>query len=211
MLKKSLILTAVLAVMASTSFAASGIGFGVHGGLVTGFNNQTLEQSVRQAGNDFSNFKFSHDMTDMGIHLDMNTLQVIAFDIYADYMWKTFNHSFTSGGVSRSGNVRFSDVSLSGDVKATFPLAVLMPYVGVGLGVHKSVYSSTFSDVTVVLPEENARFGWNAKAGLALNMPSFRPFVEYKYTSVEAPHSRVVGVEGARMKYQSLLFGITIK
>src|SRR5512140_1399152 len=101
MYKKSILIIGSLLLLTSltgsNAKAMTGLGFGVHGGVITGYNNQTLEQSFRQSFGDLSDFRLKRDMTDFGVHIDMNTFHVIAFDVNGDYMWRNQNVSFVSG------------------------------------------------------------------------------------------------------------------
>lgn len=217
MLRKSIYVIAIFMLVTSLTIskaqAAPGLGFGVHGGVITGYNNETLRESIRQSFSDLSDFNLQKDMTDFGLHLDMNSFHIIAFDVTGDYMWRTQNIAFTSGGNRRSGSFRYGDASITGDVKATLPLAVIMPYVGIGLGVHRAIFSSTIGDVTAILPSDQTLFAWDGLVGFAISAPTLpiNPYAEWRYTSVEAPNARVAGVAAARLKYQSFLVGVTFR
>jgi hypothetical protein len=54
MLRKRLIILGILISSTNVYAGLTGIGFGVHGGIVSGYNNLTLEQSVKDSVDNFS-------------------------------------------------------------------------------------------------------------------------------------------------------------
>ena len=159
-MRKSMFLIAYL-LMAPAAFAGlTNIGIGIHGGIVSGYDNPVLEDSLI---NQIGNIDFSGDMTNLGMHVNIGTLRIIEVDGSLDYAWK--KHEIIQGV-----NLTFSDISISGSVIKPFTLAVLKPYVG-----------------AVVLPDNETKMGYHLKAGVALNLPLFplTPSVEWKYNMIQ--------------------------
>ena len=193
-MRKSMFLIAYL-LMAPAAFAGlTNIGIGIHGGIVSGYDNPVLEDSLI---NQIGNIDFSGDMTNLGMHVNIGTLRIIEVDGSLDYAWK--KHEIIQGV-----NLTFSDISISGSVIKPFTLAVLKPYVGAGIGIHALAYSLETSGQTVVLPDNETKMGYHLKAGVALNLPLFplTPSVEWKYNMIQTTAKST--------KYNSINVGITL-
>jgi len=128
-LKKITLIVAFVFVVPSAYAGLTGIGIGIHGGIVSGYDNPVLEDSLIQ---EYPAMDFADNMTNIGMHVDIGTLRIIEFDGSIDYSWK--KHEIIQGV-----DLTFSDISVSGSVKKSFPLAVLKPYAGVGIGIHALV------------------------------------------------------------------------
>ena len=172
----------------------TGIGIGVHGGIVSGYDNPVLEDTLIQQ---YTDIDFAEDMTNIGMHVDIGTFRIIEFDAALDYAWK--KHEIFEGV-----DLTFSDVSISGTVKKSLSIAVLKPYAGVGVGIHALAYSIEAAGQTAVLPDNETKLGYHFKVGLALNIPLFplTPSAEWKYNIIQTTDKST--------KYNSINVGITI-
>lgn len=174
----------------------SGLGLGVHGGIVSGYDNPVLEQGIPF---DSLGIDMSDKMTDLGAHLKIGTFRVIEFDLSLDYAWK-------KQGIGSGIDLRFSDFSITGSVRKSFALAVIKPYIGAGGGLHWMAYSIEFGGqvIAVALPEDESKIGYHFKVGVDLDFPLFplTPFGEWKYN--------VIQTTGESTKYSSLMVGITL-
>jgi opacity protein-like surface antigen len=194
-LKKLLLVTFLAAIVSTANAGITGIGIGIHGGIVSGYDNPILEDSLIQQ---YTTIDFSGNMTNIGMHVDIGTLRIIEFDGSLDYAWK-------KQGVTQGVDLTFSDFSISASVKKSFPLALAKPYVGAGLGIHALAYSIEASGQPVaVLPDNETKMGYHIKAGVALNIPVFplTPFAEWKYNLIQTTDKST--------KYNSINLGITL-
>ena len=193
---KKLILIASFVFLASNSYAGlTGLGIGIHGGIISGYDNPVLESSILSQ---YTGFDFPDQMTNIGLHINIGTLRIIEFDVSADYAWK--KQEVVSGV-----DLKFSDFSASGSVRKSIPLAVLKPYAGAGLGIHAMAYSLEIEGLPpVILPDNEAKIGFHFKVGLELNIPIFpiTPMVEWKYN--------VIQTTGESSKYNSINLGLTL-
>ena len=173
----------------------SGLGLGVHGGIVSGYDNPVLAQGI----GDSLGIDVSDQMTDLGAHLKIGTFRIIEFDLSLDYAWKKQD---LGSGI----DLRFSDFSITGSVRKSYALAVVKPYIGVGGGLHWMAYSVEYGGqiVGVVLPEDESKFGYHFKAGVDLDIPLFplTPYAEWKYN--------VIQTTGESTKYSSIMVGVTL-
>jgi opacity protein-like surface antigen len=186
-----------LVLVGTRAFAGvSGLGFGIHGGVISGYDNQVLKDSILSQ---FASFDMSEKMTDIGAHLNIGTFRVVEFDLNIDYAWK--KQEITSGI-----DLRFSDFSITASIRKSIALGALKPYIGVGVGQHWMVYSIEFGDqiIGVVLPEDESKVGYHFKAGINLDFPLFplTPYGEWKYN--------IIQTAGESTKYTALLVGITL-
>lgn len=196
---KKLTLFTIILLSAPAAFAGlSGIGIGVHGGIVSGYDNPTLENSII-ADPLFSGFELSKGMYDIGAHVNIGTLRIIEFDGNIDYAWK--KQEVISGV-----DLTFSDFSITVAVRKSVTLGVLKPYVGVGAGLHATAFSLDVGGQTVgvVLPENESKVGYLAKVGTELNIPLFplTPYGEWRYNTIQT--------SGKATKYSSIIFGLTL-
>ncbi len=194
---RNVLLVAALVLVGSRAFAgASGLGLGIHGGMISGYDNPVLKDSILSH---FAGFDMSEKMTDIGAHLRIGTFRVIEFDLNIDYAWK--KQEIASGI-----DLRFSDFSIAASVRKSIALAALKPYIGVGVGQHWMVYSIEFGDqvIGVVLPEDESKVGYHFKAGVDLDFPVFplTPYGEWRYN--------IIQTAGESTKYTALLVGITL-
>lgn len=185
----------VLAAASSAYGGMSGLGLGVHGGIISGYDNPVLAEGI----SDSLGIDVSDQMTDLGAHLKIGTFRVLEFDVSLDYAWKKQDLGY---GI----DLRFSDFSITGSVRKSYALAAIKPYVGVGGGLHWMAYSVEFGGqvVGVVLPEDESRIGYHFKAGVDLDFPLFplTPYAEWKYN--------IIQTTGETTKYSSILVGVTL-
>jgi len=185
-----------LALFSYSNAGLSGLGLGIQGGLITGYDNPGLENSVLDQ---YTNFELKNNMTDIGAHLKIGTLRVIEFELNADYSWKKQN-------IDSTLNLTFSDFSITALVKKSVSLTSLKPYIAAGVGLHWLAYSLSLGEdvVGVYLPENKSSIGYRIKGGIELDFPvfPFTPFVEYQYN--------IISVSGDDIKYNSIIGGITL-
>lgn len=199
---KRIMVFCVLVFVAPGAYAGlTGIGIGIHGGIVTGYDNPILENSLVEqfAGLPVPvNIDFPSKMTNIGMHVDIGTLRIVEFDGSLDYAWN--KHDLAPGA-----KLTFSDISLSGSVKKSYPMAVLKPYVGAGIGIHALAYSLELTGFPgILLPSNETKIGYHIKAGVALNIPvlPLTPFGEWKYNIIQTADKST--------KYNSINIGITL-
>jgi opacity protein-like surface antigen len=180
MLNRVLAITLTLLITPAAHAGVTGLGFGIHGGIVSGYDNPTLEQSVKDAFQSLTDFSLSKDMTNVGIHLKVGTLRVIDLNASLDYTWKSQN-------IYQDIDLTYSVVSGSASIEKSLSIGILSPYAGIGLGLYRSAYSMSNSDVIVVLPSDETNIGYHVKGGLELNFPIFplTPFAEFRYNQVQ--------------------------
>jgi opacity protein-like surface antigen len=197
MLKKALVVSMLLWLCPAAYAGITGLGFGVHGGIVSGYNNKTLEQSVKDAFQSFTDFSLSKNMTGIGVHVKVGTLRIIDLDGSLDYAWKKQT-------VYQDIDLTYSIFSATASVRKSIPVGPLGPYIGAGLGLYRSAYSISSGSVMVVLPSDETKVGYHVKGGLELNIPMFplTPFAEFRYSQIQA--------SGEAVKYQQIFAGLTL-
>ncbi len=197
-MKKLIIIAIVSALTPNASAGLSGLGFGVHGGIVSGYDNPGLEEGLL-AEPLFAGFELTSDMYDIGAHLNIGTFRVIEFDANIDYAWK--KQEVISGV-----DLTLSDISVTASVRKSIKLGVVKPYLGVGGGIHVVAYSLALGGqvVGVVLPDNESKTGYLLKAGAEFDIPLFplTPYGEWRYN--------VIQTSGKSTKYSSIIFGITL-
>lgn len=195
-MKNIMLVLALTLTGARASAGLSGLGLGVHGGVVSGYDNPVLEEGIPL---DSLGIELSEKMTDIGAHLNIGTFRIIEFDLNLDYAWK--KQKIASGI-----DLRFSDISITASVRKSFALAALKPYIGVGVGQHWMVYSIELGGqvIGVTLPADESKIGYHFKAGVDLDFPLFplTPYGEWRYNMVQTT--------GKSTKYSAILVGITL-
>ena len=206
-MKKYTLLLAMLFIASTANAGLTGLGFGVHGGIVSGYDNPGLELGVVGGLSDYFGetieIEMPDDMKNIGGHVIIGTLRVIEFDASIDYSWQKKT-------LFETAELRFSDLSISGSVRKSIPLAILKPYVGAGLGMHIMGYTLEADDQVIPLVDPNTTvedesvIGFHFKAGVALDFPVFplTPFVEWKYNSIKTSDES--------SKYSQVNLGITL-
>ena len=197
-MKKIVIFAAILMIAPNAFAGLSGLGFGVHGGLVSGYDNPGLEEGILTEPQ-FAGFELTNDMYDIGGHLNIGTFRIIEFDANIDYAWK--KQEVISGV-----DLTLSDFSITAAVRKSITLGVVKPYVGVGGGIHVVAYSLDVGGQTVgvFLPDNESKTGYLLKVGAELNIPLFplTPYGEWRYNAIQT--------SGKSTKYTSIIFGITL-
>jgi opacity protein-like surface antigen len=200
-LKKIIAICSLVFIAPGAYAGLTGIGIGIHGGIISGYDNPVLENSLVEQFAALPipiDIDFPDKMTNIGMHVDIGTLRIIEFDGSLDYAWN--KHDLAPGV-----ELTFSDISLSGTVKKSYSLAVLKPYAGVGVGIHAVAYSLEVPGLPgIILPSNETKLGYHVKAGMALNIPVFplTPFAEWKYNIIQTSDKST--------KYNSINVGITL-
>ena len=191
-----MLIVALVLAGTNTSFGLSGLGLGLHGGLISGYDNPVLEEGIPL---DSLGIDITEEMTDIGAHLNIGTFRVIEFDLNIDYAWKKQE-------ISSGIDLRFSDFSITASVRKSIALSALKPYIGVGVGQHWMAYSIEFGDqvIGVVLPKDESKVGYHFKAGVDLDFPVFplTPYGEWRYN--------IIKTAGESTKYTAILIGLTL-
>jgi hypothetical protein len=203
-LKKITVVCALIFFAPVAHAGLTGIGIGIHGGIISGYDNPILENTLVEQFAALPipilDLDIPDKMTNIGMHVDIGTLRIIEFDGSLDYAWN--KHDLAPGV-----ELTFSDISLSGSVKKSFPMAVLKPYAGLGIGIHALAYSLEVTGLPGVLftdPENETKIGYHFKVGLALNLPVFplTPFGEWKYNIIQTSDEST--------KFNSINIGISL-
>lgn len=188
----------ILLSCSAANAGVTGLGFGIHGGIVSGYNNFTLEESVKDAYRNLTDFSLSKNMTDVGIHINIGTLRIVDLDGSLDYAWNKQT-------VYQDISLTYSILAAVASVRKSIPVGPIAPYAGVGLGLYRSAYSIGNGSVVIVLPENGTKVGYHVKGGVGLNIPMFpiKPFAEFKYNQIQT--------SGKATKYYQLLAGLTFE
>ena len=188
---KRLILTfAMVCCFALPASAVTGLGFGIHGGL--GMNYSV---DVALAGTEFDD-----NLTVIGGHVNIGTFPVLDFTVFGDYAWK-------STDISDDYSFKVHDLSFGASVKKKFDVApIIKPYLLVGGGMHKIVYTlkDKATDTEIPFADDESKFGFHFGAGVDASFPVFPfvPFIEGRYN--------IISTSGESTKYFMLLAGISI-
>ncbi|MEE9553288.1 MAG: outer membrane beta-barrel protein [candidate division Zixibacteria bacterium] len=197
-MKKLIVIIALLAFAPNAFAGLSGLGFGVHGGVVSGYDNPGLEEGIL-AEPLFAGFELTSSMYNIGGHLNIGTFRVIEFDGSIDYAWKRQE-------IIQDVNLTLSDVSFTVSVKKSLQLGVIKPYLGVGGGMHIIAYSLDVGGqvFAAAMPDNESKTGYLLKAGAEFEIPLFplTPYGEWRYN--------VIQTSGESTKYTSIIFGITL-
>ena len=171
----------------TNSFAVKGIGFGVRGGYVSGYDNPNLVGTTGKIDK----------LQMLGGHIQLGFVPVVDAEVSGEYAWKTENDIYP--GV----NLTYGDFSVNGSVTYPFPLPVVRPYVGVGLGFHRLVYSWDGTYGTGVLADDQTTLSFHGLAGISLGIPAAPVtfFLEGRYTSLQT--------DPEKTNYASILGGVT--
>ncbi|EQB63462.1 MAG: hypothetical protein RBG1_1C00001G1041 [candidate division Zixibacteria bacterium RBG-1] len=181
----------VLLVLTSSSQALTGLGFGIRGGLVQNYDNPALDLS----GVDLSRMQM------IGGHLNIGTLRIIDLEVSAEYAWKKKKDAFAP--TFPNVDVTIADLSLNGTAKYKFNFPVIRPFVGLGLGWHRLVYSSSGPSGSYTIPDDENTWSWQPVGGVGLHFPAvpFEIFLEGRYTSIQT--------SGKNTNYTTIIGGLT--
>jgi opacity protein-like surface antigen len=181
---------------ASQTWAITGLGIGVRGGVIQGYKCDNLN-SLPTGKKDWL-----QDMPMIGAHLKVGTLRVIQLEASLEYAWKEQN-------LTLPGSVRakfsINDLSVNGTVKYMLSLPAIKPYVGAGAGIHRLAYGISNHEFSVYIPEDQSKLGLHVVGGVLLSVP-----VVPLELMAEARYTRVQTAE-ASTRYATFLAGLTYK
>jgi len=193
-MKRITVLAAILFLIpATTSYAITGLGFGIRGGMVAGLENDNLDSFIKEID---STSALSKNMTMIGGHLKIGTLPIIDFELALEYAWK--KKEIVSGV-----NFTISDFGVIGSAKYHLGFPVIKPYVGAGLGLHRMVYKLEGYGGSLVVPDNESKLGYHGLAGVKIQ-PPMSPvefFAEGRYTYITT--------ENKSTKYSAIYAGGT--
>ncbi len=175
------------------TFAITGLGIGVRGGLIQNYKNPGLNSFTGQED-------FLKEMPLAGIHLKIGTLPIIDLEASLEYAWKEKEIVLED---RLKADLTVSDLSLNATAKYVFSVPVVKPYVGVGAGFHRMVYKISIENYEGYFPDNESRSGFHGVGGLALKFPvfPFELFGEGRYT--------IVQTKDKTTKYTTILIGLT--
>jgi hypothetical protein len=177
----------ILTILSVNACALTGLGVGVRGGYVSGYDNPQLAV-----------FSESIDKLQMlGVHLQIGFLPIVDLDVSGEYAWES-QRNFVPGI-----DLTYGDLSVNGTVTYGLSVPVVKPYVGLGLGLHRLVYLWD-GDYAGVLPDDQTKMSWHGLGGVSLGFPAFpfQIFVEARYTSLQT--------ESDKTNFTSILGGVTL-
>lgn len=181
----------ILVILAGTSQALTGLGFGIRGGLVQNYDNPALDVS----GVDLSRMQM------IGGHISIGTLRIITLEGSVEYAWKKKKDAFAPAfpGV----DLTIADLSFNATGKYKFNFPVIRPFIGLGLGWHRLVYSTEGASGSYTVPGDENTWSWQPVGGVGLNFPGvpFEIFLEGRYTSIQTKDKNT--------DYTSIIGGLT--
>jgi opacity protein-like surface antigen len=193
-MKRITVLAAILFLIPATvSYAITGLGFGIRGGMVAGLQNDNLDSFIKAID---STSALSKNMTMIGGHLKIGTLPVIDFELALEYAWK--KKEITPGV-----DFTISDLGVIGSAKYHLDFPLIKPYVGAGLGLHRLAYKLQGYGGTLILPGNESKTGYHGLAGVKIH-PPLSPvefFAEGRYT--------YISTENKSTKYSAIYAGGT--
>jgi opacity protein-like surface antigen len=176
-------ITAVL-LFSFNAFAITGVGIGVHVGQVNNYSYSLLTDKIDVMAVDngwLNHHTPKKNMSLIGAHINVGTLQIIDFTGFVDYAW---NKSNLISGV----DLKLSDFSFGITAKKKFSTPFVKPYFGAGIGWHRLVYSMEIKSagVIIALPDNQTKTGYHAVGGIEASVPMFPlvPYLEYRYNWV---------------------------
>jgi len=192
MMRKMVLTVAGIALISSSAWALLGTGFGVRGGLVSNY----------QIGGAPPGVPIPKKLTMLGVHTAFSTIPAFVMEGSLEYNWKQEGYSDSTYG---NYKLRINDFSANAFAKVRVPMATLKPYVGVGLGFHRLVYSVSNSSGTVPIPDDVTKPAYHALIGAAFAPPlmPFEIFGEYRWTWINTDNKKT--------KFPTLLAGATLK
>jgi hypothetical protein len=211
-MRRTIVLTWIMTILFfSTSYAITGLGIGVRGGIIQNYQNPGLE-AFSSSLEAFSSSLSLERMPFLGAHLKIGTLPLVDLELSAEYAWKKKDVLISIGIADLKGDFTVSDFSLNATGKYHFlSIPVFKPYVGAGAGFHRLIYRLDIEGMLepIIVPENESRLGLHAVAGIALNSAvlPFEVFVEIKYTHIK---TRQEEWDTSSSHYSSILGGITM-
>ena len=192
MIRKTILALGLVCFASAPAWALLGAGFGVRGGLVSNY----------QIGGTPPGIPIPKKLTMIGVHSAFSRIPALVVEGSLEYNWKQESYNDPIYG---NYKLRINDFSANAFAKVRFPVMTLKPYLGVGLGLHKLVYSVSNAAGTVPIPDDLTRPAYHALAGVAFTPPlmPFELFGEYRWTWVNTPDKKT--------KFPTLLAGVTLK
>jgi len=182
------------------TFAITGLGMGIRGGLIQNYKNPNLNSLTTQKD-------FLKKMSMAGLHLKIGTLRIIDLEASLEYAWKK-KEIIVEGVEDYVGNkvkadFTINDLSLNATAKYIFSVPVVKPYLGAGVGLHRLVYKISEGGYSVYLPENQNRLGFHGVGGFLLKFPMlpFELFGEGRYAIIQTKEEAT--------KYTTILAGLT--
>jgi len=179
------------------TFAVTGLGIGIRGGVIQNYKNPTLNSLPTQKD-------FLKSMSLVGVHLKIGTMRIIHLEASIEYAWK--KKPVTLEGPSDAkikADFTINDFSLNATAKYIFSFPIIKPYAGAGAGLHRLVYKISEGGYSGYLPENQNRLGFHGVGGLLLKFPTvpFELFGEGRYT--------IIQTKDKATKYTTILAGLT--
>jgi len=197
---KIFFLTVLIALfLVSQAYALTGLGIGIRGGMIRNYNNESIKTLLKESPDELK------DLNMLGGHLKIGTLPMIDLEVSAEYSWKKKDVKIDIGGTPYNAVLKTEDYSLNASAKYLFPVPVVKPYLGGGVGIHHLVYKLSLAEgVDLVVPDNTSRFGWHLLGGAVLKLAPlpFEIFAEGRYTSILTPDKS--------SSYVTYLAGITM-
>jgi opacity protein-like surface antigen len=186
-MKKVLLFLVLLFLFVPSSYALVGLGLGVRAGVVSNYDNPSLN-ALFDAPFVLKGKKIEN-MNMLGIHFKIGALPVIDLEVSGEYSWKTEEFSFEFRDYmdmadTASGEFKIEDYSLNATAKYVFSTPIVKPYVGAGGGLHIIRYSNPgpgpFFDT-------QTKPSYHACGGVLLDVPALPldVFAEGRYTSIQ--------------------------
>ena len=204
-MRRTIVLTGIFTILFfSTSYAITGLGIGVRGGIIQNYNNPGLDAFPSSLSLD--------KMPALGAHFKIGTLPLVDLEISAEYAWKKKEVLVFIGIDSLKGDFTVSDFSLNATGKYhLLSIPVFRPYVGAGAGFHRLIYKLDIEGLgeQIIIPENESRLGLHAVAGIALKSAvlPFEVFAELRYTHIKTRQEKW---DTSSSHYSSIMGGITM-
>ena len=178
------------------TFAITGLGMGIRGGLIQNYKNPNLNSLTEQKD-------FLKEMSMAGVHLKIGTLRIIHLETSLEYAWKKKEASVLDTFLMDYADFTINDLSLNVTAKYIFSFPVVKPYVGAGVGLHRLIYKISIDDYHGYFPDNENRLGFHGVGGLLLKFPMlpFELFGEGRYT--------IIQTKDKATKYTTILAGLT--
>ena len=175
------------------TFAITGLGIGVRGGLIQNYKNSNLDSLPTQKD-------FLKNMSLVGVHLKIGTLRIIHLEASMEYAWKKKEIILED---KIKADFTINDFSVNATAKFIFSFPIIKPYAGAGVGLHRLVYKVSKGSYSMYLPENQNRLGFHGVGGLLLKFPTvpFELFGEGRYT--------IIQTKDKATKYTTILAGLT--
>ena len=175
------------------TFAITGLGMGIRGGLIPNYKNPNLDSLTTQKD-------FLKEMPMAGVHLKIGTLRIIDLEVSMEYAWK--KKEILLEDIIKA-ELTVNDFSLNATAKYIFSVPAVKPYLGAGAGFHRLIYKISIDDYQGYFPDNENRLGFHGVGGLLLKFPAlpFELFGEGRYT--------IVQTKDKATKYTTILAGLT--